>query len=69
MACRVRPSHAKRHGETMDLMFDMSKTVFFDPQTGVLLLRALLETASGVTTTSSSAGRLASARRIAVGRS
>jgi len=34
VVCRVHPSHAKRHGEMMDLMFDMSRTVFFNPQTG-----------------------------------
>ena len=25
VVCRVHPGHAKRHGDTMDLMFDMNK--------------------------------------------
>jgi len=38
VVCRVHPGHAKRHGDTMDLMFDMSKTLFFDPQTELRLM-------------------------------
>jgi len=37
VVCRVHPGHAKRHGETMDLMFDMSNTLFFNPQTELRL--------------------------------
>jgi multiple sugar transport system ATP-binding protein len=37
VVCRVPPSQAKRRGETMELMFDMSKTVFFDPETELRL--------------------------------
>lgn len=31
VVCRVHPGAAGRHGENMDLAFDMSKAVFFDP--------------------------------------
>jgi multiple sugar transport system ATP-binding protein len=31
VVCRVHPDHARTHGERMALMFDMSKTVYFDP--------------------------------------
>jgi multiple sugar transport system ATP-binding protein len=37
VVCRVHPSHAKHRGETMDLMFDMSKTLFFDPRSELRL--------------------------------
>ncbi len=37
VVCRVHPNHARPRGQTMDLMFDMSKTVFFDPQTELRL--------------------------------
>jgi multiple sugar transport system ATP-binding protein len=33
VVCRVHPDHARTHGERMELMFDMSKTVYFDPVT------------------------------------
>jgi multiple sugar transport system ATP-binding protein len=33
IVCRVHPDHALTHGERMALMFDMSKTVYFDPAT------------------------------------
>ncbi len=33
VVCRVHPDHAKKHGETMDMMFDMSKAVYFDADT------------------------------------
>jgi multiple sugar transport system ATP-binding protein len=33
VVCRVHPDHARTHGERMALMFDMSKTVYFDPVT------------------------------------
>jgi multiple sugar transport system ATP-binding protein len=33
VVCRVHPDHAGNHGERMALMFDMSKTVYFDPAT------------------------------------
>ncbi len=33
VVCRVHPDHARTHGERMSLMFDMSKTVYFDPVT------------------------------------
>lgn len=33
VVCRVHPDHARTHGERMALMFDMSKTVYFDPTT------------------------------------
>ena len=33
VVCRVHPDHAKHYGERMELMFDMSKTVYFDPET------------------------------------
>jgi multiple sugar transport system ATP-binding protein len=29
--CRVHPRHAKPHGEPIELTFDMSKTMYFDP--------------------------------------
>ncbi len=32
--CRVDPDEAKNTGENIDLMFDMSKAVFFEPDTG-----------------------------------
>ncbi|BAL24990.1 ABC transporter ATP-binding protein [Azoarcus sp. KH32C] len=31
VTCRVHPAHARAPGENMDLMFDLSKAVFFDP--------------------------------------
>jgi multiple sugar transport system ATP-binding protein len=37
VVCRVHPGRARRHGETMDLMFDMSKALFFHPQTELRL--------------------------------
>jgi len=33
VTCRVHPSANPRAGETMDLVFDLSKLVYFDPQT------------------------------------
>jgi multiple sugar transport system ATP-binding protein len=33
VVCRVHPDHARKHDERMSLMFDMSKTVYFDPAT------------------------------------
>ncbi len=33
VVCRVHPDHAARQDERMPLMFDMSKTVYFDPAT------------------------------------
>jgi len=30
VCCRVHPDDARLPGETMDLMFDLSKAVFFD---------------------------------------
>jgi len=33
VTCRVLPQHARRHGEAMDLAFDVSKAVFFEPGT------------------------------------
>ncbi len=33
VVCRVHPDHARTHGDRMPLMFDMSKTVYFDPVT------------------------------------
>jgi multiple sugar transport system ATP-binding protein len=33
VTCRVHPAHARRPGEDIELMFDMSKAVFFDPTT------------------------------------
>jgi multiple sugar transport system ATP-binding protein len=33
VTCRVRPTHAKPPGEDIELTFDLSKAVFFDPQT------------------------------------
>jgi multiple sugar transport system ATP-binding protein len=33
VVCRVHPMHARERGERMDLMFDMAKAVYFDPQT------------------------------------
>jgi multiple sugar transport system ATP-binding protein len=32
VTCRVHPEAAPRPGETMSLMFDLSKLVFFDPK-------------------------------------
>jgi multiple sugar transport system ATP-binding protein len=32
--CRVHPMHAGRRGEEMDVGFDFTKAVFFDPATG-----------------------------------
>jgi len=34
VTCRVHPAHAARPGEDMAFIFDLSKAVFFDPQTG-----------------------------------
>ena len=31
VVCRVHPAHARQPGESMELMFDLSKSVFFDP--------------------------------------
>jgi len=31
--CRVHPTAESRTGQPMDLQFDMSKAVFFDPNT------------------------------------
>ena len=33
VVCRVHPDHARAHGENIELMFDFSKVVYFDPQT------------------------------------
>jgi multiple sugar transport system ATP-binding protein len=33
VVCRVHPDHARKQDERMSLMFDMSKTVYFDPAT------------------------------------
>jgi multiple sugar transport system ATP-binding protein len=33
VVCRVHPDHARKQDERMSLMFDMSKTVYFDPVT------------------------------------
>ena len=33
VTCRVHPNAAKRPGETMKLMLDMSSAIFFDPNT------------------------------------
>jgi multiple sugar transport system ATP-binding protein len=33
VVCRIHPDYAKNQGESMELMFDMSKTVYFDPET------------------------------------
>ena len=33
VTCRVHPESAPHPGESMGLMFDLSKLVFFDPQT------------------------------------
>jgi len=33
VVCRVHPDYAKQQGEKMSFMFDMSKTVYFDPVT------------------------------------
>jgi multiple sugar transport system ATP-binding protein len=33
VVCRVHPDYSKNHGERMTFMFDMSKTVYFDPVT------------------------------------
>ncbi len=35
VTCRVHPNAAKRPGETMKLMLDMSSAIFFDPNTGL----------------------------------
>jgi multiple sugar transport system ATP-binding protein len=32
LVCRVHPQFAKKHGESMELMMDLSKAVFFDPK-------------------------------------
>ena len=33
VTCRVHPNAAKRPGQTMKLMLDMSSAIFFDPNT------------------------------------
>jgi multiple sugar transport system ATP-binding protein len=33
VVCRVHPDHASAQGENMEMMFDMSKAVYFDPTT------------------------------------
>jgi multiple sugar transport system ATP-binding protein len=35
VVCRVEPESAVEAGQNMELMFDVSKVVFFDPETGV----------------------------------
>jgi multiple sugar transport system ATP-binding protein len=37
VVCRVHPDHARKQDERMSLMFDMSKTVYFDPATELRL--------------------------------
>jgi len=34
VTCRVRPNEAKSVGETIDLSIEMSKAIFFDPDSG-----------------------------------
>ncbi len=38
IVCRVHPDYAKSQGERMAFMFDMSKTVYFDPVTELRIL-------------------------------
>ena len=33
ITCRIHPEHARAPGENIELMFDLSKAVYFDPKT------------------------------------